>query len=487
MTREAHMGIIIVGLGPGDPTQITREAWQVLSEAEEVYLRTRRHPAVPHLPPHLRVHSFDHVYEERAHYAEIYAAIAEEILALGQRPIGVVYAVPGHPCVGEATTSLIAAEARARGMPLRIVAGLSFVEAACAALGLDPLERGLQVADAMLIARQHHPALEADRPAILGQIASRALASDVKLTLMNLYPDDHEVTVVQRAGLPGQRLIRLPLYELDRAVEFDDLTALYVPPLAGPCSFTSLQEVVARLRAPNGCPWDREQTHQSLRSDLLEETYEVLDALDAEDTAALREELGDLLLHVAMHTQIATEEGEFRLPDVAVGIADKLIRRHPHVFGDAPVKDQADILRNWEAIKRRERSDNGGEAGSLLDGIPKTLPALAQAQAYLGRAARVGLGIVADEERYATVERALRALRAGEKGSEERLTEALFALAALARGRGVDAEAALRGLNAKFAARVARAEALAQEAGQDLSALTQKEQADWWNRAGEDA
>jgi len=212
-----------------------------------------------------------------------------------------------------------------------------------------------------------------------------------------------------------------------------------------------------------------------------------LDALDAEDTAALREELGDLLLHVAMHTQIATEEGEFRLPDVAVGIADKLIRRHPHVFGEAPVKDQAEILRNWEAIKRRERSDNGGEAGSLLDGIPKTLPALAQAQAYLGRAARVGLGIVADEERYATVERALRALRAGEKGSEERLTEALFALAALARGRGVDAEAALRGLNAKFAARVARAEALAQEAGQDLSALTQKEQADWWNRAGEDA
>lgn len=477
------MGIIIVGLGPGDPAQITREAWQVLAEADEVYLRTRQHPAVPHLPPHLRVHSFDRIYEERVDYAEIYAAIAEEVLTLGQRPAGVVYAVPGHPWVGEATTGLITAKAQARGVPLRIVAGLSFVEAVCAALGLDPLERGLQIADAMLIARQHHPALEADRPAILGQIASRALASDVKLTLMNLYPDEHEVVVVHRAGLPDQRLLRLPLYELDRAAEFDHLTALYVPPLAGPCSFTALQEVVAHLRAPDGCPWDREQTHQSLRSDLLEETYEVLDALDSGDVNALREELGDLLLHVAMHTQIAAEEGEFRMPDVTAGIAGKLIRRHPHVFGDAQVKDRAEILRNWEAIKRQERADNGGEAGSLLDGIPKALPALAQAQGYVGRAARVGLGIAADEERCAAVERALRAFRQGDQVGEEALAEALFALAALAQSRGLDAEAALRGFNARFAARVAQAEALAREAGQDLAALTREEQAEWWKRA----
>ncbi len=478
------MGIIIVGLGPGDPAQITREAWQVLSAAGEVYLRTRRHPAVPHLPSHLRIHSFDHLYEERGDYAGIYAAIAEEVLALATRPEGVVYAVPGHPLVGETTTSLIAAGAAERGLSLRIVGGLSFVEATCLAVGLDPLAGGLQIADAMLIARQHHPALEADRPAILGQLASRALASDVKLTLLNLYPDEHEVILVRRAGLADQSLLRLPLYELDRVAEFDDFTALYVPPLTGPCSFTALQEIVAHLRAPDGCPWDRAQTHQTLRSDLLEETYEVLDALDAEDTGALREELGDLLLHVAMHTQIAAEEGEFRMADVTAGIGSKLIRRHPHVFGDEKVKDQAEILRNWEAIKRQERENNGSQAASLLDGIPKALPALAQAQGYLGRAARVGLGLASNEERCAMVEQALHSLRAGE-GSEEIVANALFALAALARSYGVDAEAALRSFNARFAARVAKAEALAREAGQELATLAREEQAKLWERAGE--
>ncbi|MCC7354072.1 MAG: nucleoside triphosphate pyrophosphohydrolase [Anaerolineae bacterium] len=477
------MGIIIVGLGPGDPGQITREAWQVLLEAKEVYLRTRQHPAVPHLPSHLRVHSFDHLYAEREDYASIYAAIAQEVLALAMRPDGVIYAVPGHPLVGETTTSLIAAGAAERSLPLRIVSGLSFVEATCAAVGLDPLADGLQVADAMLIARQHHPALEADRPAILGQLASRALASDVKLTLLNLYPDGHDTILVQRAGLPDQRLVRLPLYELDRIADFDNLTALYVPPLAGPRSLTALQEIVAHLRAPDGCPWDREQTHQSLRSDLLEETYEVLDALDAEDTGALQEELGDLLLHVAMHTQIAAEGGEFRMADVTAGIGSKLIRRHPHVFGDEKVEDQAEILRNWEAIKQQERTDNGVRAASLLDGIPKAIPALAQAQGYLGRAARVGLGLASDEERCVTVERALRGLCAGE-GNEEDVADTLFALAALAKSRGVDAEAALRSLNARFAARVARAEALAREAGPELAARTREEQAALWESAG---
>jgi len=418
------------------------------------------------------------LYAEAETFTEVYERIAAEIVRLGQRG-DVLYAVPGHPLVGEATTLLVQEKAAAEGIPVCVVPGLSFIEPVLAAVDVDPLAAGLQITDAMLVATAYHPPLMADRPAILGQLYNRTLASDVKLTLLNLYPDDHPVTLVRRAGLDDQQVNTFPLYELDRRVQFDHLTSLYLPPIKGAASYNALQEIMAHLRAPDGCPWDRKQTHQSLRTNLLEETYEVLAALDEDNVVKLREELGDLLMQIAMHVQIATEEGSFKLPDVVGGIVTKLVRRHPHVFGSAQVEGVDDVWRNWEAIKRRERAENGEERASLLDGVPQILPALTQAQAYTRRAARVGyrgreLSLVEVAELLTTLQ----------SGDEVRAAEAcgrlLFLLADMARQAGVDAETALREANARFARAVAEVEARATERGFALTELPPEEQATLW-------
>ena len=357
--------ITIIGLGPGDPGLVTRSAWEALETAGEVYLRTSRHPTVAELPPDMTIHSFDAIYEAAEDFAEVYRQIAAEIVALGSRPQGVLYAVPGDPTVGEATTWLIRRQAAEAGLAVRVIPGVSFVEPACWALGLDPLERdGLQVLDAMVVAASHAPPFDTSRPALLAQCYSRAVASDVKLTLLHSFPPDHPVTVLRAAGTAAEDLRRTPLYALDRSQDFDHLTTLYLPPISPHGAYSRLQEIVAHLRAPNGCPWDREQTMQTLRKDLLEETYELLEALDDDDDEKAAEELGDLTLIVAMLAQIASEEERFQWPVVMELICDKLIRRHPHVFGDVEVSGVEDVLANWAAIKEQEASGRSQVARS---------------------------------------------------------------------------------------------------------------------------
>jgi tetrapyrrole methylase family protein/MazG family protein len=459
--------ITIVGLGPGDPRHLTREAWETLETASEIWLRTRHHPTVAGLPSHLALHSFDALYEEAGDFSQVYEAIAAEVLRLGQRPEGVIYAVPGHPLVGEATVTRLLSPAAESGLAVRVVEGLSFVEPALTALRIDALS-GLQVYDAVEVAALHHPPLNPDLPALLAQLYSRALAADVKLTLMNQYPDDHEVALVRAAGTARQQVVRLPLYELDRQ-DVEHLTTLYVPPLPGVASFEGLQETMAHLRAPDGCPWDREQTHESLRGTLLEEAYEVAAAIDAGDLCALQEELGDLLLQVLIHTQIATEEGEFKMPSVIAGIDAKLKHRHPHVWGGREVSGTSEVLRRWEELKREEK----GEERSVLDGVPAALPALQQADTYSRRAARVGFDWsnpdgVADKvrEEIAEIEAATTP-----EAREAEVGDLLFAAVNWARWLGVDPEVALRQANARFARRFRGMERVARERGLDMTAM----------------
>ncbi len=280
------MTITIIGLGPGDPALLTRRAWDRISGAADIYVRTARHPTVEGLPTAVTVHSFDHIYEQAQQFSEVYAQVAEEVLRLGGQG-DVIYGVPGHPLVGESTVATILQRARELGIAVEIVDGLSFIEPALTALRLDALD-GLQIVDALDVAAAHHPAIDPDKPALLAQLYSRAVAGDVKLTLLNQYPPDHEVMLVHAAGTADQQLLTLPLVEIDRRDDLAHLTMLYVPPLPQPSSFAAFQETIAHLRAPEGCPWDREQTHQTLRRHLLEETYEVLEALDEDDPEALR-------------------------------------------------------------------------------------------------------------------------------------------------------------------------------------------------------
>lgn len=230
-------------------------------------------------------------------------------------------------------------------------------------------------------------------------------------------------------------------------------------------TFPGLRRIIATLRGPEGCPWDRVQTHESLRPHLLEEASEVMDALEEADPARLCEELGDLLVHVLIHVQIAEENGEFSLADVVYGIADKLVRRHPHVFSSAVAETPAAVMEQWDEIKRQERGDQ-----SALTGIPSALPALARAQAMQERAARAGFAAESIEQGWNALEQELHELRQAETPQQQReeIGDALFALVNLARRLDADAEDALRSTANGFSDDFRRMEKLAKERGIDL-------------------
>ncbi|MCX6032919.1 MAG: MazG family protein [Chloroflexi bacterium] len=312
----------------------------------------------------------------------------------------------------------------------------------------DQAYEALQIVAAAEAAGQYYPHFDPGQPALLIGPGDGAALSRIGESLGRAYPPGHPLTVIA-----GAERETLPLSALAGRGRLDPGTALWIPPLPAAASYADLQDVIAHLRAPEGCPWDRELTWARLRASLLEESYELLTALDADDAGKVAEELGDLLLQVGMQTQIAAEEGRFRLPDVIAGIVGKLIRRHPHVFGDVVVSGTGEVLANWEAIKRTEREGNGGKR-SPLSGVPAGLPALAQADAYLDRMSRL---------RAAAAPIAPWAILAEAEAKEGQVTPglvgaALFGLVAWIRARGVDAESALRAANARFADQVAAEE-----------------------------
>ena len=488
--------ITIVGLGPGSVGDLTRDAWQILSDAPEIWLRTLHHPVVPDLPNQSALHAFDEVYERADTFQDVYAEICSRVVALGRRPHGVVYAVPGHPMVGESTVTRIVEAARSEALPVHIVSGLSFVEPSLTAIGLDGLD-GLQVADALDIVALHHPPLNPDTPSLIAQVYSRAVASELKLVLMNQYPDEHPTVLLDGAGTGRERILELPLYEIDR-YDATPLTSLYVSPMPVVSGFEGFQETIARLRSPEGCPWDREQTHQSLRTNLLEESYEVLAAIDENDPDSLREELGDLLLQVVLHAQIAVEEGEFRMAEVIAQIDAKLKRRHPHVWDNLEVEGVDEVISNWEVIKRRERAEKGTPERSLLGGIPSALPALAQAAAYTDRAGRIGFDRVwargiwvtlgqPERERLAGLLDVLSEAIADQPAPEAQvqlLGDILLVIADWARSVEIDPESALREANTRFARRFAVVESASRVSGESLEKIPVELIRKLWREAG---
>jgi tetrapyrrole methylase family protein/MazG family protein len=305
---------------------------------------------------------------------------------------------------------------------------------------------------------------------------------------LNAYPSNFAVHIVQfQPGQPAQVSIS-PLAQLARQSLPDTLTVLYLP-ADDHSGFSTFQETIAHLRAPDGCPWDQKQTHQSLRPYLLEETYEVLEALDAGDMPALAEELGDLLLQVVLHTQVAIDNGAFKMADVIDHINRKLVRRHPHVFGTVTVDGVAAVTANWEAIKQQEKAAKGekAQAASVLDGVPPALPALAQALSISDRAVRVGFewpNIEGVMEKV--LEEAQEIAEASTQAElESEIGDLLFSVVNLARWRQVDPESALRETNARFTRRFKQMEALATAQGVRLSELPIDALETLWTRAKE--
>lgn len=298
----------------------------------------------------------------------------------------------------------------------------------CAALGLDPLAHGLQVIDAAHLAQTYFPPLDPDSPALVARLASSELAARCEQVLLQIYPRTHLVT---RYDAEREKTATLMLDDLGALNPVNTSSALFIPPLGWPGSFNALANIVAHLRAPEGCPWDRAQTHQSLRKDFLEECYEVLETLDDSDIPHLREELGDLMLHILLQTQIAYQADEFNLSEMLAEISEKLVRRHPHVFADVVVNGTDEIIANWERIKDSEEP----KARSGKKQIPLALPALMRAQR------------IAKKQKELVSVREIQKLAAGmprAKNRERALGQVLFALAAYAQEKHLDAETALR-------------------------------------------
>lgn len=470
--------IIIVGLGAGNPDLLTLGAIRAMEQTKTLYLRTAKHPTVPHLPAHLKLESFDRIYDWSESFEEVYNTIAHELLNLAEiKAETVVYAVPGHPLVGEVSVTRLLTLAKERGVVCEVVAGVSFIEPVLTALALDPLQEGLTILDATEMVTQpdvHLPRekgleLPVLRPLLVGQLYNQRLASAVKLRLMEYYPDEHPVVLLRGAGVPGEEAkLNIPLFELDRYPEWTDhLACVYVSPLPileGKGSFATLQYVVARLRAPGGCPWDREQTHLSLRRYLLEETYEVLEAIE-EHPDKLAEELGDLLLQVVLHAQLAADDGEFTIREVMEELTDKMLRRHPHVFGEVQVNGAGEVVRNWEEIKKAERTSRGDKRKSVLEGVPKHEPALLQAQNLQRKAAGLGFEWRKYDEIMDKLMEEVSELRNITNHDElvEEFGDVLAVLTNAARWLKVDAEEALRKANNKFRRRFGEWEKLVEE------------------------
>lgn len=496
-----------MGLGPGDPLSLPPRAFALLTGALPVLLRTERHPclaegpladALAALPPG-RVVALDDEYEAGASFADTYAAIVERVLRAHDTRGDLVYAVPGHPLVGESTVALLLERAAARQVPVRVTGAPSFVDACLETLGVA-VTADLHVVDALALDPADpapHAALRSGGPVLLYQVHSREAASDAKLALMRAgYPDDFAVAVVRAAGIPGiESRETLPLYELDRR-DHDHLTSVWVPALPPDLrrgDFDALLRIMARLRDPErGCPWDREQTHASLRRYLIEETYEVAEAIDRDDPDALCEELGDLLLQVVFHARLGAEEGLFDAGDVCAAICEKLVRRHPHIFGDEVADDSEAVLTRWNAIKAQEKAARGeAPARSVLDGVPTSLPALALALETSRRVVKQGFewpDVAAVFDKAAEEVAELRAEIAADAAPQriaDELGDVLFTLVNVGRKVGVDAEEALRRQVSRFSTRWRFVEEQAAASGRAVGELTAAEQTALWRRAKE--
>lgn len=460
--------VTVVGLGPAGAEYLTAETRSLLDGDLRVWLRTSRHPSVESI---VATGSFDELYETSSSFEQVYTTIVDRLVAEAETYGQIVYAVPGSPTVAERTVELLRSDDR---VELDIRAALSFTDLCWSALGIDPMAEAVTIVDAHRLVNDAAGRLG---PLLVTQVHSAEVLEDVILALDDVEPGT--VTILQGLGTETSRKDVVAWHELRDSIEPDHLTTLWIPTLSEPVAgaFARFDELMRRLRAE--CPWDAEQTHGSLRGYLLEETYEVLEAIDAvaadpdEGYLDLEEELGDLLFQIFFHSRLAAEEGRFTVTEVVDGIHDKLVTRHPHVFGDA---DAAATVANWELAKQTEKSRD-----SVMDGIPATLPALLHALKTQKRAAARGFSGADLDWALDDVREELAEVTADP--SEHEVGDLLYAAVQVARMTQVDPEQALRHASLRFADRFRVVE---QQAGVDrveLAQLSPQELHQRWEQA----
>lgn len=471
--------IHLVGLGPGDWDRTGADARALLDDhGLTVVVRTSRHPAAETLATRRPVVFCDDLYESSETFSDVYDAIAGRVMA-GALTGDVVYAVPGSPTVGEFAVARIRAIAAARGVDVVIHPAESFLDAVALEMGVDPLRDGLK----LLNGHDLPSPLVFDVPTVIGHVDLPEVLADVAARIDRVIPEEAQVCVLAGLGSADARIVWSTAPEVDSSLA-GVRTSLFVPQVSG--GLLGAVHVMDRLRAD--CPWDRTQTHHSLVRYLLEESHEVADALaalpeegepDFGAYADVEEELGDLLLQVLFHARIAEESGAFDISDVAEQLRRKLVRRHPHVFGEVEADDAEAVKQNWDRIKAAEKGT--AARASTLEGIPSSLPGLHRAAETQRRAAKVGFDW--DEVRPVLAKLAeevaeLEAALDDRPAMLHELGDVLFSVVNLARHLELDPEVAVRSATHRFEERFRAMEAMGPLDGLTLEQLDER-----WNDA----
>lgn len=475
----------IMGLGPGAYEALTIGALKELKNNKNIYFRTEKHPTVDFLKDEgIKFESYDHAYEKYDSFDDVYKYIAEDLITKIKDDEDLIYAVPGHPLVAEKSVINLIELCKENNIKYEVLPAVSFVDAMMEALQVDPIE-GVKIIDAFDMKNQ---ILDKRVGTIITQVYNNFIASEVKLRLLEGYEDDTEIIFVRAAGIEGLESIRkIPLYELDWQEDIDYLTSIYIPKdLGNKKDFQDLLDIIETLRNPGGCPWDREQTHESLKSALLEECYEVIDAIENEDEDALIEELGDVLLQVVFHASIGKEDGYFDIMDVIGGISNKMINRHPHVFGNEEANTSEQVLVNWDEIKKEEKGIK--TLTEEMQNIAKSLPATTRAYKVQKKAKKVGFDW--NDVNYAMdkVKEELNEIKEVYNCEDKSIIEGevgdlLFACINVARFLEVDGELALDKTIKKFIKRFSYIENEAIKNNKNLKDMTLEEMDKLWEEA----
>ena len=473
--------ITVVGLGPGSAGSINHETLRAIERIKFRYVRTTRHPT-SHLVE--GAVSFDDEYERHESFNDVYEAIAKRLVAAAHQHGEILYAVPGSPLVLEQAVQHLLGD---KTVEVVLVPAMSFLDVAWSALKIDPVNQSVRMIDGHLFAEL---AAGDSGPLLVAQCHAQWVLSNIKLAHESATGNE-PVVILHHLGLADQRIIHTTWQNLDREIEPDHLTTLYIPRLAEPVAaeMAKLHQLSRTLREQ--CPWDREQTHESLVRYLIEETYEVVDAinqLDVDDPStddAFIEELGDLLYQVEFHATIAEQQGRFSIADVANSIHEKLVRRHPHVFGDVSADSADQVVSTWDAIKQQERGEV--DSKSVFDGVATAAPALMYASKLQKRVAEQGFDWSNSDGAYEKIAEEIAELREAVQLNSDpqavlmELGDVLFSVVNLSRHLKVDAETALRSASEKFKARFEKVVELATQRNLDLTKCSLSELDELWN------
>lgn len=477
--------VYVIGLGPGSIDSLTLGAINRIHSGDKNFLRTEKHPTVKYFKnKNIEFKSYDYLYDREDDFKQVYENIVLDIIQESKKYSSINYFVPGNPRVAEKTVELLIE----KNIDIEIISGMSFIEPMIELVGRDPIN-GLKIVDG---AEFDSLVVDINIDMIITQVYNHRILSEVKLILSEIYGDEYSVYLIHSAGIDGQEEKNIiPIYELDRIVEIGPLTSIYVPKLEKinkkVFDFVDLLGIMRLLRSENGCPWDIEQTHQSIRQSVIEEAYEVVDAIDRDDIDDLIEELGDLLLQVIFHIQIASEEGEFNLYEVTSALANKLIYRHPHVFLEKNVENSDEVVYNWNKLKYAKR-DIHCFTDKLKD-IPK-LPALMVSYKIQEKAAEIGFDWENIEgpmkkvlEEYQEVLEAMEKYGASDEKTEEELGDLLFAVVNFSRFLRINPEVALNRTINKFIKRFEFMEEKIKNMGISFEEMTLDDMDELWNEA----